>query len=282
VGLRVIWRYLFHAVCGLIFLFLIAPIFVVIPISFSSARFLSFPPPGWSLQWYQRYLEMPQWVDATFRSLRVGLFTMVLATLIGTLAALALARYNFRGKQLIYAVIMAPMIMPVIVTAIAIYGLYSDLKLIGSEFGLVLAHTIMAVPLVVVTVTATLQGFDRSLEHAAAVMGASPIRTFFKVTFPLIQPGVLSGAIFAFIISFDEIIISVFIAGARAITLPTQMWVGIREEISPTIAAVSTLLIVLSAAVLLLTNSLTERQRKALASGTAEADEPVDPKEPTA
>jgi putative spermidine/putrescine transport system permease protein len=270
-------RYLLYLFCGLVFFYLLLPIFIVVPLSFSSAKYMTFPPPGWSLQWYERYFHVRQWTEATLTSMQVALATTLLATILGTLASLALVRYSFRGKTLINAIIMAPMIMPIIITAIAVYGVYVDLQLIGSKFGLILAHTVLAIPIVVTTVTATLRGFDRSLEHAAAVMGAGPIRTFFRVTLPIIQPGVLSGAIFAFITSFDEVVVTLFIAGSTAITLPKQMWDGIRQDVDPTNAAVSSLLIALSVILLLFSNWMVQRQQRLqTAAGTAD-DLPAGP-----
>jgi len=233
----------------LVLAFLALPTFVVLPISFSAAKYLTFPPPGWSLQWYDRYFGSREWMTATWRSFEVGVLTMVAATTVGTAAALALRR-QFRGRSVVNLVILAPMVVPVIITAIAIYGLYARLRLIGTIPGLVLAHTVLALPLVVVVVGASLRGFDERLELAAQNLGANRWQTFRSVTLPLIRPGVMSGALLAFITSFDEIVIAIFISGARAPTLPKQMWDGIRTEIDPTIAAVSSLLIAVTVLVM--------------------------------
>jgi putative spermidine/putrescine transport system permease protein len=222
--------------------FLALPILIVIPISFSAAKYLTFPPPGWSTQWYARYFGSREWMTATWRSAEVALLTTAVATVLGTAAALALRR-RFRGKSLVNLVILSPMVVPVIIVAIAIYGLYARLKLVGTIPGLVLAHTVLALPFVVVVVAASLRGFDETLERAAQNLGANRWQTFRLVTLPLIRPGVISAALLAFITSFDEIVIAIFISGARAPTLPKQMWDGIRTEIDPTVAAVSTLLI---------------------------------------
>lgn len=265
-------RFVLYLCGALIAFFLILPIFIVVPISFSSAKYLTFPPPGFSLQWYQNYLGRKQWMDATWLSLQVGVLTALLATAFGTMAALVLARRRFPGRGLVYALILSPMILPVIITAIAIYRLYASVHLIGSKWALVLAHTVLAIPVVVIPVMASLRGLDPSLEHAAMVLGASPLTTFLRVTVPLIRPGILSGALFAFITSFDELVVTIFIAGSTAITLTKQMWDGIRTEIDPTIAAVSTLLIALTVLVLGLL-SLLQTQGRRLASRAPAARE---------
>lgn len=228
--------------------FLALPILVVLPISFSAAKYLTFPPPGWSTQWYGRYFGSREWMSATWRSVEVAILTTAAATAVGTAAALALRR-PFRGKSLVHLVIVAPMVVPVIITAIAVYGLYARLQLVGTLHGLVLAHTVLALPFVVVVVAATLRGFDETLELAAQNLGANRWQTFRRVTLPLIRPGIVSGALLAFITSFDEVVIAIFVSGARAPTLPKQMWDGIRTEIDPTVAAVSTLLIGVTTAV---------------------------------
>jgi putative spermidine/putrescine transport system permease protein len=222
--------------------FLVAPLAVVIPISFSAAKYLTFPPPGWSLQWYERYFGSREWMSATGRSFEVAVLTTLAATAVGTAAALALRR-PFRGRSLIRLIVLAPLVVPVIIMAIAIYGLYAQLKMVGTLHGLVLAHTVLALPFVVVIVSATLQGLDETLELAAQNLGANRWQTFRLVTLPLIRPGVVSAALLAFITSFDEVVVAIFVSGTGAATLPKQMWDGIRTEIDPTVAAVSTLLI---------------------------------------
>jgi putative spermidine/putrescine transport system permease protein len=256
------WRWLFYLLCVFIFLFLILPIFVIIPISFSSARFLQFPPQGFSLQWYADYFGSRTWVSATILSFQVAILTMLCATFLGTLASLALVRGNFKGKKLIYAMLLSPLIIPVIIVGVSLYYFFSWLHLIGTMWGLVMAHTCLALPFVVVNVTATLQGFDITLERAALSLGASRFTTFMKVTFPLIRPGVITGALFAFITSFDEVVVAIFITGSRAVTLPRQMWDGIRISINPTISAVASLLIVFSIFLLLSTEMLRRYSKK--------------------
>lgn len=245
------WGPAIYLFCGVVFLFLVLPLFVILPLSFSSATYLTFPPPGFSLQWYKSYFFSEQWRSATFFSFQVGLVVAVLATVLGTLAAFGLVRGQFRFKRLLNAFLISPMIVPVIITAIAVYHLYAKLHLIGTALGMVLAHTVLAVPLVIITVSATLKGFDRNLEYAARTLGAGPLRTFFRVVLPIIRPGIISGALLAFITSFDEVVIAIFVAGSSAVTLPKQMWDGIRNEINPTVAAVSALLMTMSILVIL-------------------------------
>jgi putative spermidine/putrescine transport system permease protein len=258
-------RWAFYALCGAVFVFLIVPVLVVVPMSFSSSRYLQFPPPGLSLRWYANYLGDPEWTGATIRSLIVAALVTGICTVAGTAAALGLVRGTFRGKQLVNSLIVAPMVVPVIIVAIALYFFYAPFKtwgmpLIGTVPGLVIAHSLLALPLVVINVSATLKGFDRNLEMASQNLGASPLTTFRRVTLPLIRPGIVSGALFAFITSFDELVIAIFISGSTARTLPVKMWEGIRLEIDPTIAAVSSLLIAVSVA-LLLAVALLRRER---------------------
>jgi len=256
-------KWAFYALCGAIFMFLVLPIFVIIPISFSSARFLQFPPQGFSLQWYADYFGSRNWIYATLRSFQVGILTMITATILGTLASFAIVRGDFRGKRLVYGIMLSPLIIPVIITSVAIYYFFAKLHLVGTLSGLVLAHTVLALPFVVVNVTATLQGFDITLERAAISLGANRLVTFMKVTFPLIWPGIVSGSLFAFITSFDEVVVAIFLAGSKP-TLPKQMWDGIRISINPTISAVASLMIVFSILLLLFLSFqiLTRRSQK--------------------
>jgi len=249
------------AITALVLLFLVAPSLVVIPMSFSAAELLSFPPPAYSLRWYREFVARPEWRLAAWNSVLVAVLVTALATALGTLAALGLVRGRVPARRLVTAVFLMPLIVPAIVTAVAVYGLYARLRLTGTVPGMVLAHTVLALPFVVINVSAVLQGLDPRLEHAARSLGASGARTFWLVTLPLIRPGVLAGALFAFITSFDELVVALFVSGIEAVTLPVQMWSGIRFEINPTVAAVSTLLIVLSGSVLLLTGAARRRPR---------------------
>lgn len=260
-------------VVGLVLFYLIFPILVVIPLSFSSATYLSFPPPGFSLQWYENFFARSDWMSAARLSVWVGLSVMVLATVLGTPAALGLVRGRFPGKKVINAFILSPLIAPAIIVAIGIYFFYALIGLVGNPFALVLAHTALAVPFVVINVSATLQGFDERLEYAAMNLGATPWRTFWQVTLPIIRPGVLAGAVFAFISSFDELVVALFVSGTGAVTLPRKMWQSIRFEIDPTIAAVSTILIAFTGALFLAAELLrrrSERLRTSIVDATAE------------
>ncbi|MCX2726047.1 ABC transporter permease [Thermomicrobium sp. 4228-Ro] len=233
-----------------VLIYLVAPVLIVIPMSFSAAKYLSFPPPGLSLQWYENFFARSDWTSATIQSIRVALTVMVLSTVLGVAASLALVRGSFPGKEFVNLIIVSPLVVPTIIVAIAIYGLYVRLHLVQTFWGLVLAHTVLAIPYVIVNVTATLRGFDIRLEHAAQSLGANGWQTFRYVTLPLISPGIFAGAVFAFIASFDELILALFIAGARGRTLPMRMFEGLRMEIDPTIAAVSSMLITFSVLVL--------------------------------
>jgi putative spermidine/putrescine transport system permease protein len=234
------------AITGLNVVFLVSPSLIVIPVSFSSAEILSFPPPGFSLRWYETFFGRRDWLAATRNSFAVAALTTLLATILGTMVAVGVSRTRFPLRNAVIALFLTPMVIPVIVTAVSVYGLYARLGLIGTRQGLVLAHTILALPFVIINVSAVLQGMDWRLEQAARSLGATPLRAFFLVTLPIISPGVLAGALFAFITSFDELIVALFISGTDAVTLPVRMWSGIRFEFNPTVAAVSTLLIALT------------------------------------
>lgn len=225
--------------------FLAAPSVVVIIISFSADEFLAFPPSGWSLRWYASYFGDRSWLEPTLLSAEVAVTSAGAALVVGTAAAYALVRAPIPGGRLAYGLILSPMIVPLVVSGIALYGVLADWKLIGTWLGLVIAHTTGGITFVVIVVAATLSGVDRRLELAALSLGASPIRTFRTVILPLIKPGMIAGGLFAFIHSFDEVVITSFIGGIRLQTLPLKMWEDIRNQIDPTIAAVSALLVAL-------------------------------------
>lgn len=242
---------LFNLYCTLVFLFLMLPLVVVFPISFSSSSYLQFPPPGFSLRWYESYLNDPSWIDATMRSFYVAFATTLLATLLGTLAAFALVRGSYPGRALFGQLTAAPLVVPTIVYSIAAYGFFSMLKLIGNMQGIVLAHTVHAIPFVVLIVAASLRTFDQAQEQAAMGLGASRFSAIRHVTLPQIRPAIVSAAFIAFISSFDELVIAMFLGGTN-FTLPKKMFDNILYEIDPTIAAVSVLQIVLVSLVLIL------------------------------
>ena len=263
------WYYAFRVICGLIFLFLILPILVIIPLSFNAQPYftytremLTLDPDGFSLRWYQEFFSSSSWIASIKNSFLIGLASTVLATVLGTLAALGLSRRNMPMRGFIMGVLISPMIVPLIISAAGMYFFYSSIGLAQTYTGVVLAHAALGTPFVVITVTATLVGFDRSLTRAASSLGANPITVFRRVTLPLILPGVVSGALFAFITSFDEIVIVLFIAGVEQRTIPREMWSGIREQISPTILAVATILVLLSIALLTTLELLRRRSEK--------------------
>lgn len=245
--------------CGAVLLYLIAPILAIMPLSFNSEAFFTYPMPGLSWRWYEAFFQSDTWQLALKNSFLLALLTTVLATSLGTLAALGLSRPEFPFRGLVMALLISPMIVPVVIIAVGMYFFYADIGLANTMTGLVLAHTVLATPFVVITVTATLSGFDVRLLRAAAACGANPLTAFFKVTLPVISPGLISGGLFAFVTSFDEVVIALFLAGSEQRTLPREMWSGVREQLSPTITAVATLLILFSIALLLTVEWLRRR-----------------------
>jgi putative spermidine/putrescine transport system permease protein len=250
---------------GLVFLFLIAPILVIMPLSFNSESFFSYPMPGYSLKWYfgpDGFFTNTRWTSALKVSLIVAVSVTILATALGTVAALGLSRARIPGRAAIMAVLISPMIVPVIISAVGMFLFYASWGLAGTFAGLILAHTALATPFVVITVTATLTGFDRTLMRAGASCGAAPHTVFFKVVLPLILPGVISGALFAFVTSFDEVVVALFLVSPEQRTLPKQMFSGIREMISPTITAAATVLVLFSTALLITVELLRRRSER--------------------
>jgi putative spermidine/putrescine transport system permease protein len=303
------WAWTYRVICTLIFLFLVAPILIVIPLSFNAEpyftftqKMLSFDPAGYSLRWYDTLMtfgmvapDAPRdgawwadfrqnstWFHAAQSSLIIGFWATILATILGTVAALGLSRPEMPWRRTIMAILISPMIVPIIITATGMFFFYSSACvdpnsgigavlspllsprgcLANTYLGVILAHTVLGIPFVIITVTATLVSFDHSLTRAAASLGANPRRTFFKITLPLILPGVISGALFAFVTSFDEVVAVLFIAGPDQQTIPRQMWNGIREQISPAILAVATVLVVISIALLTTVELLRRRSER--------------------
>ncbi len=250
---RRLWLYV---LVGLTVLFLILPSLLVIPLSFSDSRFLQFPPPGWSVRWYEAYFAAVEWRDATVVSLTAAAFTTVLSTVLGTLAAYSLHTARSRLGQVAYLVFVAPLVIPGILVAIGIFLLYAQVGLNNTLPGIVLAHSVMAIPLVVITVASGLKNYDMSQEMVARSLGASRPRAFLTVTLPQIKVSVVAGALLAFITSLDEVVISLFIAGGDKATLTRRMFNALRDEIDPTIAAISTLLIAVSVLLLALSQSV--------------------------
>lgn len=223
---------------GLVWVFLSVPILILLPLSFTSARYLAFPPPGYSLQWFARYLADPSWIDATLRSFQIGAMTTVLSLVLGIPFAFGLCRSKFPGQGAVEGGVMAPIVVPHIVFSIAIYALFARIGLVGQWYGLVLAHTVLALPFVSIALVAGLRGIDQSLEVAARGLGASRLGAIWYVTLPLLKPSIVSAAFLAFISSFDELVVAMFLSGVHS-TLPKKMFDSILIEIEPTVAAAS-------------------------------------------
>ncbi|MGB2069855.1 MAG: ABC transporter permease, partial [Candidatus Puniceispirillaceae bacterium] len=284
-----IWHYTFRFICGLIFLFLILPILIVLPLSFNVEPYfsftpgmLTFDPEAFSLRWYKDIfrngMQAPdapldwawlsdtwnngQWMRAIRNSFFIGICATLLSTALGTVAAIGLSRSEMPHRRLIMSILISPMIVPLVITAAGMFFFYSKVHLSQTYLGVIMAHAVLGTPFVIITVTATLVGFDKSLVRASNSLGAGPIETFFKIQMPLIIPGVISGGLFAFITSFDEVVAVLFLASPEQRTIPRQMWSGIREQISPTILAVATLLVLLSIILLTVIELLRRRSER--------------------
>ncbi|WP_312170384.1 ABC transporter permease [Stutzerimonas kunmingensis] len=256
------WYYALRILCALVLLFLIVPVLVIVPLSFNSGSFLVYPLQGFSMRWYEALFSSADWMRSLKNSMLIAPAATFLAVVLGTLAAVGLTRAEFRGKALLMTVLISPMVVPVVIIGVASYLFFAPLGMGNSYLSLILVHAVLGVPFVIITVSATLQGFNYNLVRATASLGASPLTAFFRVTLPLIAPGVISGALFAFATSFDEVVVTLFLAGPEQITLPRQMFSGIRENLSPTIAAAATLLIGFSIALLLTLEWLRGRAEK--------------------
>ncbi|QYX57301.1 ABC transporter permease [Roseovarius sp. SCSIO 43702] len=277
---QVLWHYTFRVICGAIFVFLITPILVVIPLSFNAENFFTFTPEmlrldpeGYSLKHYRDFFTNNDWQRSFKNSLIIAPIATIISVSLGTLAAIGLSQSHVPGRRAIMAVLISPMIVPLIISATGMFFFYSDIgnflegtlgfnKTFVGYVKVILAHAVLGIPFVIITVTATLVGFDRSLTRAAANMGANPVTTFFRVQMPLILPGVISGGLFAFITSFDEVVVVLFVGSASQKTLPWQMFTGLREQISPTILAVATILVVMSIALLTTVEILRRRSER--------------------
>ena len=284
---QVLWFYTFRVICGAIFVFLIAPIIILIPLSFNvepyfsfTPEMLHFDPAGYSLRWYRDILtngmanpnategwwadmwQNAQWIRSIKNSFFIGTFATLLSTALGTLAAIGLSRSEMPYRRAITAILISPMIVPLVITASGLFFFFSDIGLAKTYPGIILAHAVLGTPFVIITVTATLVSFDKSLIQAAANMGADPVKTFFRIQMPLILPGVISGALFAFITSFDEVVVVLQLADVKQRTIPRQMFSGIREQISPTILAVATILVIISIGLLTAVELLRRRSER--------------------
>lgn len=285
-----VWHYTYLLICALIFLFLVAPILLVMPLSFNAEpyftftqKMLTFDPAGFSMRWYDNILthgmaapeimrwsknwwldawENAQWLHAAKNSVIIGVSATVLATALGTLAAMGLSRPEMPFRRAIMGLLISPMIVPLIITATGLFFFYSKTGLAHTYIGIIMAHATLGIPFVIITVTATMVGFDHSLSRAALNLGATPITVFREITLPLILPGVISGALFAFVTSFDEVVVVLFVAAFDQQTIPRQMWNGIREQISPTILAVATILVIFSILLLTTVEILRRRSEK--------------------
>ncbi|EEE37569.1 binding-protein-dependent transport systems inner membrane component [Rhodobacteraceae bacterium KLH11] len=277
---QVFYHYLFRVICGAIFVFLITPILVVLPLSFNAQDFFTFTPEmlrldpeGYSLKHYRDFFTNNEWQRSFKNSLIIAPIATIISVSLGTLAAIGLSQSHVPGRRAIMGILISPMIVPLIISATGMFFFYSDIgRFMEGTLGMnknfvgyvkvILAHAVLGIPFVIITVTATLVGFDRSLTRAAANMGAGPVRTFFKIQMPLILPGVISGGLFAFITSFDEVVVVLFVGSASQKTLPWQMFTGLREQISPTILAVATILVVISIALLTTVELLRRRSER--------------------
>jgi len=267
------WHYLGHyglkTAAFIVLMFLMLPILIIIPLSFNAEPYfsftdgmLAFDPDAYSTRWYAEIFTDLKWTLSIQNSFIIGIASAIVATILGTIAAVGLASPVMPFKRLITALLISPMIVPLIIIAAGMFFFYSRFNLVGTYTGLIIAHAALGVPFVIITVTATLAGFDRSLYNAAVGMGASPTRAFWDITVPLIRPGVISGGLFAFVTSFDEVVLVLFLAGPEQRTIPRQMFSGLREQINPTILAVATLLILLSVALLITLELLRRRNER--------------------
>ncbi|WP_119391968.1 ABC transporter permease [Taklimakanibacter lacteus] len=253
---------LMYGYSALLLAFMLAPLLVIVPMSLTSGNTLSFPTPGWSSRWYAELLDDPRWLSSFWNSLVIASVVTLISCVLGIPAAIGLAWGKFPGKRLIYALVAAPLVMPVVIVGVASFSFFASLGLVGNRLSIILIHSAMAVPVMLTTVMASLAGFERSLVRASASLGAGPVRTLFKVILPLIMPGVAAGSIIAFIISFDEIVVASFLSTADQRTLPRMIFSGVRESISPAIAAVAVLLIFLSGILLALAGWLQLRSER--------------------
>ena len=266
-----VWHYSYLFICTCVFIFLIAPLFVIFPLSFNAEEFLVFSegmknldPDAFSLRWYKDmiYGTKNPWGLAAKNSFIIALFATIGSIILGTLAALGLSSRYMPYKGIVMATLISPMIVPLIISGVAIFFFMAKAGLAATHTGIVLAHIILGTPFVVITVTATLSGFDHSVTRAAASLGSNPVNTFMKITLPLILPGVISGGLFAFVTSFDEVVVVLFLAGLENTTIPIQMWTGLREQLSPTILAAATCLIILSTLILISAELLRRRSER--------------------
>lgn len=240
------WRWVLMAICAVMSLFLLLPILFIVALSFGSSRWLIFPPPGWTLKWYEELFADPRWIGAALTSAKIGVIVMVISVVLGLLASLALVRGTFRGRAVLRAFFLTPMVLPVVIVAVALYAAFLRLGLNGTLPGFVIAHVIVALPFAIITITGALETFDPAIEDAAILCGASPWEARLRVTLPGIRHGLFSAAIFSFLISWDEVVLAIFMASPTLQTLPVKVWTTLRQDLTPVIAAASTLLVALT------------------------------------
>jgi len=249
------------AFTALVATFLLLPVVFIVLLSFGSSRWLAFPPPGWTLKWYRELFADPAWLDAAVTSARIATITAILAVTIGLLASFALVRGSFRGREILRGLLLTPMVLPVVVFAIAIYAFFLRLGLGGTTVGFVIAHTVLALPFAVIPIATALEGFDKSIEDAAIVCGASPLQAKLRITLPSIRIGIFSAAIFSFLASWDEVVVAIFMASPTLQTLPVKIWGSLRADLTPVIAAASSLLVALTLALMVTTALLRRKLR---------------------
>ena len=245
------WRWVLTAICAVMSLFLLLPILFIIALSFGNSRWLIFPPPGWTLKWYEELFADPRWIGAALTSAKIGVIVMVISVVLGLLASLALVRGTFRGRAVLRAFFLTPMVLPVVIVAVALYAAFLRLGLNGTLPGFVIAHVIVALPFAIITITGALETFDPAIEDAAILCGASPWEARLRVTLPGIRHGLFSAAIFSFLISWDEVVLAIFMASPTLQTLPVKVWTTLRQDLTPVIAAASTLLVLLTVALMI-------------------------------
>ena len=256
------WRWVLTAICAVMSLFLLLPILFIIALSFGNSRWLIFPPPGWTLKWYEELFADPRWIGAALTSAKIGVIVMVISVVLGLLASLALVRGTFRGRAVLRAFFLTPMVLPVVIVAVALYAAFLRLGLNGTLPGFVIAHVIVALPFAIITITGALETFDPAIEDAAILCGASPWEARLRVTLPGIRHGLFSAAIFSFLISWDEVVLAIFMASPTLQTLPVKIWATLRQDLTPVIAAASTLLIAFTI-LLMIVAALFRKGRKA-------------------
>ncbi|WP_040485869.1 ABC transporter permease [Lutibaculum baratangense] len=252
------FRWVLVGLTALVALFLLLPIVFIAALSFGSSQWLVFPPPSWTTRWYGELLADPRWLAAAWTSAKVAFATMILAVLLGLLCSFALVRGRFRGREVLRAFFLTPMVLPVIVFAVAIYAFFLRVGLNGTFVGFVIAHTILALPFAVISISNALEGFDKSIEDAAILCGAHPLEAKLRITLPAIRLGIFAAAIFSFLISWDEVVVAIFMASPTLQTLPVRIWGTLRQDLTPVIAAASTLLVAFTIALMLLA-ALTRR-----------------------